>query len=769
MQKRFIKNYSRNFKKVNKKEPFLGQNRTGPKCAVSKTEPVPNVQEVKNMKVALVGNQNSGKTTLFNLLTGMNAKIGNWPGVTIEKKSGIIKSSQNNGVVCEITDLPGIYSLSPYSVEEEVSRRFIFDESPDVIVNIIDANCLERSLYLTTQLLELDCRVIVVLNMVDLLEKKGFSIDEHKLELLLGTRVIKVSALKGDGVDELLKEMFCQPSSIKKVNSLYIYDAKLEQAIVDIQSNLLFSKHKRFVAVKLLENDFRFNSNDLKISDSKFSQIQRIRDNLATEYDTDLEEIIATERYGFIEQVKPKVVHGIVQVDNLMSMPSISDKLDSIFLNKWLAIPIFIVIMFLVYYLSAGVVGKFTVDFIGDIVKKIKGVTQITLKKIGIANWLISLLVDGIISGVGSVIGFVPQLIILFTCIALLETTGYMSRIALLLDKIFRKIGLSGKSLIPFIVGAGCSVPAIMGTRIIENQDEREMTTILTPFIPCSAKLPIIVLFSSYFFKQNSGLVSVSLYFLSVMIIIASAIVMKKFIYINTSSTYISELPEYKIPNIKYIVRDVYDKTIAFFKRAGSVILICSIVIWFLLSFSINLEYGIDIENSILATIGKTISWVFYPILGVNSWGATVSAIQGLIAKEQVISSMSVIAGLSKTTESENQILNSQIFSFFTPQSAYAFMVFNLFSAPCFGAIGAMRKELGSIIKTGKVVIFQIILAWVLAVLINQLGINLIAIIVITLAIIEIIKKTKKSKQNVKRGCQYCSYSKDCQSTHNMV
>ena len=330
------------------------------------------------MKVALVGNQNSGKTTLFNLLTGMNAKIGNWPGVTIEKKSGIIKSSQNNGVVCEITDLPGIYSLSPYSVEEEVSRRFIFDESPDVIVNIIDANCLERSLYLTTQLLELDCRVIVVLNMVDLLEKKGLSIDEHKLEALLGTSVIKVSALKGDGVDELLKEMFYQPSSIKKVNSLYIYDAKLEQAIVDIQSNLLLSKHKRFVAVKLLENDFRFNSNDLEISDSKFSQIQRIRDNLATEYDTDLEEIIATERYGFIEQVKPKVVHGIVQVDNLMSIPSISDKLDSIFLNKWLAIPIFIVIMFLVYYLSAGVIGKFTVDFIEDIVEKAKEKGKIT-------------------------------------------------------------------------------------------------------------------------------------------------------------------------------------------------------------------------------------------------------------------------------------------------------------------------------------------------------------------------------------------------------
>lgn len=721
------------------------------------------------MKVALVGNQNSGKTTLFNLLTGMNAKIGNWPGVTIEKKSGIIKNYQNNGVVCEITDLPGIYSLSPYSVEEEVSRRFIFDESPDIIVNIIDANCLERSLYLTTQLLELDCRVVVVLNMVDLLEKKGLSIDEHKLETLLGTSVIKVSALNGDGVDELLKEIFNQSSSITKMNSVYIYDAKLEQAIANVRSNFVLSKHKRFIAVKLLENDFRFNPNDLEISDSKFSQIQRIRDDLATEYDTDLEEIIATERYAFIEQVKPKVIHVLSHADNLIAMPSISDKLDSIFLNKWLAIPIFIVIMFLVYYLSVGVVGKFTVDFIGDIVEKAKVVTQIILGKIGIASWLISLVVDGIISGVGSVIGFVPQLMILFTCIAILETTGYMSRIALLLDKVFRKIGLSGKSLIPFIVGAGCSVPAIMGTRIIENQDEREMTAILTPFIPCSAKLPVIALFSSYFFKENSGIVSVSLYFLAVIIIIASAIVMKKFIYKDTSSTYISELPEYKIPNIKYVARDVWDKTIAFFKRAGSVILICSIVIWFLLSFSIKLEYGIDIENSILATIGKTISWIFYPILGANSWGATVSAIQGLVAKEQVISSMSVIAGLSGTAESGNQILNSQIFDFFKPSSAYAFMVFNLFSAPCFGAIGAMRKELGSTIKTGKVVIFQITLAWCLATLINKLGINLIIIIALAVVIFSIRKSYYTTSQKTKRECRRCPYSKDCQSTHNMV
>lgn len=724
------------------------------------------------MKVALVGNQNSGKTTLFNLLTGINAKIGNWPGVTIEKKTGIIKESKKN---CEITDLPGIYSLSPYSVEEEISRKFIFDESPDVIINIVDANVLERSLYLTTQLLELDCRVIVALNMVDLLEKKGFLIDENKLEELLGTRVIKISALKGDGVDDLIKEIYKQQDFNVSNNELYIYDARIEQAISEIQINLLVNnsdnyKHRRFTSIKILENDPRFNNKtDIGIEEPYFKKINEIIENVSTYYDTDLEEVIATERYKFIEQVKPKVVykHYTKQCTTIKTVgmkTSISDKLDKIFLNKWLAIPIFVVIMFLIYYLSVGVIGKFTVDFIGEIVEKFKEIIQITLEKIGVKDWLISLITDGIISGVGSVIGFVPQLMILFTCISILETTGYMSRIALLLDKIFRKIGLSGKSLIPFIVGAGCSVPAIMGTRIIENQDEREMTAILTPFIPCSAKLPVIALFSNYFFKQNSGLVSVSLYFLSIIIIVASAIVMKKFIYKNTSSTYISELPEYKIPNAKYVTRDVCDKTIAFFKRAGSVILICSIVIWFLLAFSVKLEYGVDIENSILATLGKTISWIFYPILGINSWGATVSAIQGLVAKEQVISSMSVIAGLSQNGETGTQILNSPIFNFFTPSSAYAFMVFNLFSAPCFGAIGAMRKELRSSVKTIKVVIFQITLAWCLATIINQFGINLIIILGLTIIVLTAIKTKKKYPHNYKKECRECPYCKDCQN-----
>ena len=393
------------------------------------------------------------------------------------------------------------------------------------------------------------------------------------------------------------------------------------------------------------------------------------------------------------------------------------------------------------------------------------------LEDFGTSEILNSLVVDGIIAGVGAVLGFVPQLIILFLCIVLLETTGYMSRIALLLDKVFRKIGLSGKSLIPFIVGSGCSVPGIMGSRIIENEDERKITTILTPFIPCSAKLPIIVLFASYFFEENSGFVSASLYFLAIAVIILSAIIMKKFVFTKTSSTYISELPEYKIPSIKYVIKDVFDKVIAFIKRAGTVILLCSIIIWFLLSFSFKFEYGVDIENSILAKIGNKISWVFYPMIGQNSWGATVSVIQGLVAKEQVVSSMAVIAGLAEDTESGAEIFgDGSIFSSFTPASAYAFMVFNLFSAPCFGAIGAMRRELGGIKKMLKAIIFQTICAWILATIIYQVGsriesgvLNVADVIVggIVAAFVAKIVLSKVGKEYSKcSSCQYCDSCK---------
>lgn len=651
------------------------------------------------MKVGLVGNQNSGKTTLFNCLTGMNAKIGNWPGVTIEKKVGTIKGTKH-----EITDLPGIYSLSPYSVEEEVSRNFVFNESPDVIINIVDATCLERSLFLTSQLLESNCKIIVALNMADKLEEKGLTIDEKKMEEMLGTKVLKISALKETGIDELIKEI----------------------------------------------------NKPLKSKENKV-----IPEYLSKDYDIEKYEEIVNQKYSFISKVVENCIKKKAKPE------TISDKLDKIFLNRWLAFPIFIIIMFLIYYLSVGIVGSFTVDLVGDGVGSFGKWLGGLMESAGASEWLNSLVVDGIIAGVGAVLGFVPQLIILFLCIALLETTGYMSRISLLLDKIFRKIGLSGKSLIPFIVGSGCSVPGIMGTRIIENEDERKMTAILTPFIPCSAKLPIIALFAGYFFPNSSGIASASLYFFAIAVIIISAIIMKKFVFKHTSSTYISELPEYKMPSAKYILKDVFDKVMAFIKRAGTIILLCSIIIWFLLSFSFKMEYGVDVEESILASIGNKISWVFKPMLGENSWGATVSAIQGLVAKEQVVSSMAVINGLAEdASEGAEIFVKDGAFGFFTAASAYAFMVFNLFSAPCFGAIGAMKRELESTKKLLKAIAFQTGLAWVLATFVYQIGsriekgifniVDIVFIAVIAGLVILIIRALSKKSKNECAECPYC-------------
>lgn len=651
------------------------------------------------MKIALVGNQNCGKTTLFNLLTGTNQKIGNWPGVTIERKVGKIK-----GLGDELVDLPGVYSLSPYTIEEEVSRKFVLEEKPDMIINIVDATSIERSLYLTTQIMELNTKVIIALNMADRLEKKGIHIDSKKLSKEIGTDVVIISALNGTGIDEL--KNIIKKHDGNRVVSKEIFKSDIELEILQIEQRF---KVNRFIAIKILENDKMYEYYQI-------GEVKNSRQKLEEIYKMDIEEIIANARYDYIVKIKEK------STTTSLVKETMSDKLDKIFLNKFIAFPIFIVIMFLVYYLSVGVVGSFTVDWISEIVDSFGETVNGFLAGAGASNWAISLVVDGIIAGVGAVLGFVPQLIILFLCISILETTGYMSRVTLLLDKLFRKFGLSGEALIPFIVGLGCSVPAIMSTRVIKDVKEREVSIMLTPFIPCSAKLPIIAMFSGYFFADKSGLVSASLYFFAIAIILISAIVIKKIFMKNMGTAYISELPEYKLPNIKYVARDVTDKVKEFIKRAGTIILFCSVIIWFLLSFSWKLEYGIDIENSILASIGNAISWVFYPILGTFSWEATVSAIQGLVAKEQVISSMSIIAGLSSDVAESTMIFKSASFSFFTGASAYAFMVFNLFSAPCFGAIGAMRREFGSTKKMFKAILFQTTIAWILASLVFNIG-----------------------------------------------
>lgn len=645
------------------------------------------------MRIALLGNQNSGKSTLFNLLTGLNQKVGNWPGVTIDMKSGIIKNTDY-----ELIDLPGVYSLSPYSNEEKITREQIISGNIDCVINIVDATNIERSLYLTTQLLELDVKVIVVLNMSDMLAKKKLTIDDHILSSMLGCPVYRVSALKNIGVNELIASI----EKVKEKQEIKIYDPFIEDIIEKISKSLT-GAHKRFNSVKLLENDILLNI-DLDVNE----HIKAIKEK----YDMDVVEVFASARYDFIDKLKEKCL----KKEEIKE--STTDKIDKVLLNKYFGIPIFIGIMFLVYFLSVGLVGSATVDLMEGLITSLSDATANLLTKLGASAWSNSLVVDGIIAGVGAVLSFIPQLIILFVLISLLESSGYMARISFLLDKFFKKFGLSGKSLIPFIVGTGCSVPGVMATRTIEDENERKMTILLTPFIPCSAKLPVIALFSGFFFKDNAGLISASLYFLSFIIIILTAIFLRKFVYKGSSTAYISELPELRLPSARYTLTDLYTRVIAYVKKAGSIILLSSIIIWFLSSFSIRFQYGVDVEDSILAIIGKGISWIFYPMLGEMSWGASVSAIQGIIAKEQVVSSMAIISGLDEA----NVFSSTGIFSFFTPVSAYAFVVFNLFSAPCLGTIGAMRKEYGSIKYALKAILFQTGLAWALGVFVYWIG-----------------------------------------------
>ena len=763
------------------------------------------------MKVALIGNQNSGKTTLFNLLTGSNQKVGNWPGVTIERKVGKIKSTE-----VEIVDLPGIYSLSPYTAEEEISRNFIINEDIDLIINIVDATSLERSLYLTTQLLELDCEVIVALNMADLLTKKGIKLDIASLQKELSVKVVLISALKSKGIDELIN--IVKEWKYEKKEKLHIYPSKVEEEISRVEEKLQI-KHSRFAAIKLIENDNLY---------KEYNNIQTevSRKTLESYYDIDTEQLVASLRYDYIVSVRDKAV------DFSEKKQTITDKLDKVFLNRWAAIPIFALIMIGMYVLSVGVVGSFTVDIVDGLVGKFSSLVANWLDVANASDWVISLVCDGIIAGVGAMLNFVPQLIIMFICISLLEVTGYMSRIAFFLDKLFKKFGLSGKSLIPFIVGSGCSVPGIMTTRTIDSENEKKMTILLTPFIPCAAKLPIIALFASVLFPGKgivSGLISASTYLIAVGVILVAALILKKFLYKGDSSAFISELPEYKLPSFKYVARDVLEKIWSFIKRAGTVILLCSVVIWLLLSFTwtfkyvdseskqienINIEeiakeefnindlnnetnrivvkvennnvvmmitdehgqnlkdeyvvlcsvdqllqdtpkddkksvfveyvfdeetsehsvtwkYAYGIEKSILASIGKAFAWVFYPMIGEANWGAAVSAVQGLVAKEQVVASMSVIGGFGESLgENDGAILvTSDAFSVFNPSvnkfagaASFAFMLFNLFSAPCFGAIGAMRKEYGSIKRTLIAVGFQTGLAYVIACITYGLG-----------------------------------------------
>lgn len=642
------------------------------------------------MKIALVGNQNCGKTTLFNLLTGMNQKIGNWPGVTLEQKSGIIK-----GTDFELIDLPGIYSLSPYTLEEKVSRDFLLNDKPDLIINVVDATSIRRGLYLTTMLMELDTNVIVVLNMADRLLNKGLKIDLEKFKNVFCANTCFVSAIKNQGIDELVAMI--KNVRLRNVSKKQIFSSDVETVISEHKARFGSQRNSRFLAIENVSN-----MNILSLEDK---------------YGLETYELIITQRYQYIDQVCDLCVTNTKKRINVTSI------LDKIFLNKFLAFPIFVLIMFFVYFLSVGFVGNKASDLINDFFDFSKIVIENFLRQIEVSDWIISMVCDGIITGVGSVVSFLPQLAVLFLCISFLESTGYMTRISFLLDKTFRKIGLSGKALIPFILGTGCSVPGIMSSKILENEYDRKVTAVLTPFIPCSAKLPMIVIFTSYFFRDNYTIVATSFYILSIIIIIVSSLIIKKLFRKSKDSSYISELPEYKLPSLKYVLKDVLDKVKDFLRKAGTVIFMASLVVWFLLSFSMQIKYCTNIEESIMAFWGKKISWIFYPILKINSWEATVSAIQGIIAKEQVISSMQIISGLMGDAKNLSEIFSpGSPFEFFSSKTSYAFVAFNLFSAPCFAAIATMGKELKNGLLTFIAVGMQILLAYVLAVLIASLG-----------------------------------------------
>ena len=642
------------------------------------------------MRIALVGNQNCGKTTLFNLLTGMNQKIGNWPGVTLEQKSGIIK-----GTDFELIDLPGIYSLSPYTLEEKVSRDFLLNDKPDLIINVVDATSIRRGLYLTTMLMELDTNVIVVLNMADRLLSKGMKIDLEKFKNVFCANTCFASAIKNQGIDELVSMI--KNVRLRNVSKKQIFSSDVETVISEHKARFGSQRNSRFLAIENISN-----MNIL---------------SLENKYGLETYELIITQRYQYIDQVCD------LCVTNTKNRINVTSILDKIFLNKFLAFPIFVLIMFFVYFLSVGFVGNKASDLINDFFDFSKIVIENFLSQMEVSDWIISMVCDGIITGVGSVVSFLPQLAVLFLCISFLESTGYMARISFLLDKTFRKIGLSGKALIPFILGTGCSVPGIMSSKILENEYDRKVTAVLTPFIPCSAKLPMIVIFTSYFFRDNYAIVATSFYILSIIIIIVSSLIIKKLFRKSKDSSYISELPEYKLPSLKYVLKDVLDKIKDFLRKAGTVIFMASLVVWFLLSFSMQIKYCTNIEESIMAFCGKKISWIFYPILKINSWEATVSAIQGIIAKEQVISSMQIISGLMGDAKNLSEIFSpGSPFEFFSPKTSYAFVAFNLFSAPCFAAIATMKKELKNGLLTFIAVSMQILLAYILAVLIASLG-----------------------------------------------
>ena len=665
-------------------------------------------------KIALAGNPNCGKTTMFNDLTGSSQYVGNWPGVTVEKKEGKLRTNKQ----AIIQDLPGIYSLSPYTLEEVVTRNYLVGEHPDAMINIVDASNLERNLYLTTQLLEIGVPMVIALNMMDLGRKNGDQIDLKKLSEQLGCPIIQTSAVKGEGSSEVAQAALSLAQSKAAPPAPLVFSEQLEDILHTI-SHLIQGRcpaqNLRWYTIKLFERDEKA-LEQLSLDQSILDEIESLRKQAEELFDDDTESIITHERYLTIANL----LKGCYRKKANRQLTT-SDKIDRIVTNRILALPIFALVMFVIYYLSITTVGTMMTDWVNDVLftEIIPPAVEGWLVSLNTAPWLQSLLLDGVIAGVGAVLGFLPQMMVLFLLLALLEDCGYMARIAFIMDRIFRRFGLSGKSFIPMLIGLGCGVPAVQASRTIENDRDRKMTIMTTTFIPCSAKLPIIGLIAGALFN-GSGWVATSAYFVGIAAIIVSGIILKKTtLFAGDPAPFVMELPAYHLPSIKGVLIHMWDRLKAFVRKAGTIIFLSSIVIWFLSSFNFKLQM-VDTQQSILSSLGKLIAPLFAP-LGWGHWEAAVGTITGLVAKENVVATLGILFGFAEVAENGDEIW-TLFAQNFTALSAYSFLVFNLLCAPCFAAIGAIRREMGSAKWTWIAIGYQCIFAYIISLIIFQLG-----------------------------------------------
>ena len=705
-----------------------------------------------SITIALAGNPNSGKTTLFNALTGANQFVGNWPGVTVEKKEGKLKGHKD----VTITDLPGIYSLSPYTLEEVVARNYIINQHPDVILNIVDGTNIERNLYLSTQLIELGIPVVMAVNMMDIVKKNGDVINLKKLSECLGCPVVEISALKGKGVKEAAEKAVLTAKNHFSSEIVHRFSPSVEQALEEIEDSIygVAEEQKRFCAVKLFERDDK-----IKEVMSSVPDVESIIVRVENESDDDAESIITNERYNYITSII-----GKCYVKKNKSGLTTSDKIDKVVTNRFLALPIFAVVMFIVYYVSVSTVGGWATDWANDVfaAEWLKGGAATMLEKLNCADWLKGLIIDGIIGGVGAVLGFVPQMLVLFIFLAFLESCGYMARVAFFMDRIFRKFGLSGKSFIPMLIGTGCGIPGIMASRTIESERDRRMTIMTTTFIPCGAKLPIIALIAGALF-DNAGWVAVSAYFIGVAAIIISGIMLKKTkMFSGDPAPFVMELPAYHLPTVGNVLRSMWERAWSFIKKAGTIILLSAIVLWFLQAFGwSDGEFGmVEYEDSILNYIGKGIAWIFAPL----GWGrseAAVATITGLIAKENVVGTFGVLFdGFDEVAENGWEIWTNMR-EVFTPLAAYSFLIFNLLCAPCFAAMGAIKREMNNGRWTAFAIGYQCLFAYAVSLIVFQIGsiftgsINVLglifAVILLALMIYMLFKPYKESNRLTKK------------------